>query len=170
MAIDGQWAIGTDLITALDTGLRYGVGVLPKFKEAVTTGSGGTTVVYKTTKYPKETMEFVRWFAQEDNYFPLIETGVYTPVHENWYHDEALIKRWADNKYHPPVEEYKTAVVDYILNNYKKYPWFYFAGISRLEDMLDLKVVWSGEKTAKQAIDEVYPSMKSLFDELKGIN
>ncbi len=167
MATGGQWNIGTSLINSLDDGLHYGVGVLPKFKKAVTLNTGGPNVVFKTTKYPQETMDFLKFFYKEENNMALIQSGVWMPILKKWYTEEPLIKTWADNPVHPPLEEYRTAVIQYALNNAEQVPWYYLPCYSRLEEVLSpgMDPVWMGDKTAKQAIDAMYPALKNIFDD-----
>lgn len=166
MVTGGQWNIGTNFINPKKEGtLDYGVAVLPKFKDAVTYNTGGPTVMFQSSEHPAETMEFLKWYTQESNNWGLIETGIWMPILKDYYTDEAKTKEWADNENHPKYEDYKTAVVDYALNNAKQVPWYYLPCYSRLQEVLeaDMPAVWNGDKTAKEAIDAMAPKLKEIL-------
>ncbi|GHU70448.1 hypothetical protein AGMMS49992_02790 [Clostridia bacterium] len=165
MATGGQWNIGTTLANSLADGLNYGVAVLPKFKEAVTYNTGGPLVIFASTKQPDASMDFLKWYTQEDNNWGLIESGIWMPILDSWYTDEALTHKWVDNPNFPPYDEYKSAVVDYAMNNAQQVPWYYLPCYSRLEEVLDsaMGAVWLGDKTAEQAITEIAPTLKSIL-------
>lgn len=167
MAVSGQWEIGTSLANSLDKGLKYGVGVLPKFKQAVTLNTGGPNVIFNTTKNPEQAKEFMRFFFKEDNNMGLIQGGTWMPVSKQWYTDETLIKKWADNKTHPELPQYKTAVIDYAMKNALQVPWYYCLPYSRMEDIVTagMDPVWAGTKTAKEAIEkDIMPKIQPIFD------
>jgi len=167
MATGGQWEIGVSLKNSLKDGLKYGVGVLPKFKTAVTLNTGGPNVIFNTSKNLDAAKKFLKWYTQEDNNLSLIQGGVWMPVSQKWYTDEALIKKWADNEVHPALEQYKTAVIDYAMNNAKQVPWYYLPGYSDIEEVLTsgMDPVWAGTKTAQDAItNDIMPKAQKIFD------
>jgi multiple sugar transport system substrate-binding protein len=165
MATGGQWNIGTTLVNSLADGLHYGVAVLPKFEQPVTYNTGGPIVVFNSSKHPAEAMEFVKWYTQEENNWGLIETGIWMPILDSWYKDEALTHKWVDNPNFPPYDEYKTAAVDYAMNNAVQVPWYFLPCYSRLEEVVDSAMgdVWLGAKTAEQAITEIAPRLKEIL-------
>jgi multiple sugar transport system substrate-binding protein len=169
MAIDGQWAIGLNYLNAMKEGLRYGVAVLPKFKKAVSCNTGGPAVVFKSSKHPAEAKEMVRQFYDPEKNLLFIQTGIWQPIRMSWYKNEQHIKTWADHPNRPPLEEYRNAVINYTLNNLVQTPYFYFPNWAEFNDLLTpaMDPVWQGTKTAKQALDEVYPALKELFDRRK---
>jgi multiple sugar transport system substrate-binding protein len=79
------------------------------------------------------------------------------------------MRKWADNPIHPPFAEYKTAVIDYAMNNAVQVPWYYFPSFDKLNDLIDsgMAGVWNGKQTARQYIDGILPNVQSLFDENK---
>jgi multiple sugar transport system substrate-binding protein len=169
MATSGQWEIGVSLKNSLKDGLVYGVGVLPKMKKAVTYNTGGPFVVFKSSKNLAAAKKFVKWMSDEANEgsWGLITGGIWMPVHKQYYASEAAIRKWADNPIHPPFEQYKTAVVDYALNNAVQVPWYYFPSYDKLDDLINsgMDAVWNGKMTAKQYITAILPKVKKLFDE-----
>ena len=171
MATSGQWEIGVSLKNSLKDGLVYGVGVLPKFKKAVTYNTGGPFVVFNSSKNPAAAKAFVIWMSDEANEgaWGLITGGIWMPVHAQYYANDEAIKKWADNPIHPPYAQYKTAVVDYAMHNAVQVPWYYFPSYDKLDDLINSGIddVWSGKLTAKQYITKILPQVEKFFNENK---
>lgn len=170
MATSGQWEIGVSLKNSLKDGLHYGVGVLPKMKTPVTLNTGGPNLIFNTTKNPDASKTFLKWYTQEDNNLSLIQSGVWMPTSKKWYEQDDLIKKWADNDVHPAVAQYKTAVIDYAMNNAQQVPWYFFPGYDRMDEIIGpgMDPVWFGKKTAKDAIlNDILPKVQKVFDENK---
>ncbi len=96
MATGGQWNIGITLANSIKDGLDYGVGVLPRFKKAVTYNTGAPYGIFKSTKNLDAAMTFVRWWADEKNQWSVILNGTLMPVMAKWYSSEANMRQWAD--------------------------------------------------------------------------
>ncbi len=167
MATSGQWEIGVSLKNSLKDGLQYGVGVLPKMKQAVTYNTGGPFVVFNSSKNLAAAKTFVRWISDEDNGWDLITGGIWMPVSAKWYANDEAIRKWADNSVHPPYAQYKTAVVEYAMNNAVQVPWYFFPSYDKLNDLIDsgMDQVWNGKQTARQYITAILPKVKKLFEE-----
>jgi multiple sugar transport system substrate-binding protein len=168
MVVSGQWELGLGLKDALATHPNfYGVGVLPKFKTAVTYNTGGVNILFNTSKQPEAAKTFIKWYAKEENNMANIQGGLWMPVLKNWYTDEDLIRRWADNANHPPLEEYRHAVINYALNNAKQVPWYYVPSYEQIDGIMDtgMDAVWDGTKTAAQALrDDIVPQVQPIFE------
>ena len=169
MATSGQWEIGVSLKNSLKDGLKYGVGVLPKMKKAVTYNTGGPFVIFNSSRNLAAAKTFIKWMSDEANEgsWGLITGGIWMPVHKQYYANDEIIKKWADNEIHPPYAEYKTAVVDYAMNNAVQVPWYYFPSFDKLNDMIDAGMdnVWNGKMTAKQYITKILPQVQKFFNE-----
>jgi multiple sugar transport system substrate-binding protein len=155
MATGGQWNVGTSLATARDKeGLNYGVAVLPYMKQKVTINTGGPNVVFSQSKHQKEAMEFLKWYAQEENAWNLIESGIWMPTLQKWYTDETYTRKWVGNPNFPPYDEYKSAVVDFAMRYAKPTSWYYVNNTIDFNNLLQsvLGDVWTGAKTAREAI------------------
>jgi len=165
MTTNGTWNVGTCLASARNEGLNYGIAVLPYMKEKVTICTGGPNVVFSQTKHPTEAMEWVKWYNQEENSWALIETGIWMPILEKWYTDENLTKKWVCNPNFPPYEEYKPAVVDYAMKYARSTSWYYVNNTIDFNTLLGslLGEVWTGNKTAKQAISEGYKALVTAY-------
>ena len=164
MYINGQWSIGVWLGLARQTdGLDYGVGVLPYMKDKVTLNTGGVNVAFATTKHPVEAMEWLKWYAKEENSWGLIETGIWMPVLSSYYTDETLTHKWVDNSNFPPYDEYKSAVVDYAMNYAKPASWYWVNRTNLFNDALStiLAPCWSGNETVADAITKNIDVLKA---------
>lgn len=168
MVVSGQWEIGLGLRDALAENPNfYGVGVLPKMKTAVTYNTGGVNILFNTTKKPAAAKKFIKWYAEEENNMANITSGLWMPILKKWYTDEELIRRWADNANHPPLEEYRGAVIDYALNNAKQVPWYYVPSYEQIDAIIaeGMEAVWDGKKTAVQALrDDIVPQVQPIFE------
>ncbi|HEY5562708.1 MAG TPA: hypothetical protein VIK72_13310 [Clostridiaceae bacterium] len=139
-------------------------------KTPVTMNTGGPNVIFNSTKNAEATKTFMKWYTQEDNNLGLIQDGTWMPVSKKWYTDETLIEKWADNPIHPPIAQYKTAVIDYAMNNAQQVPWYFFPGYDRMDEIIGpgMDTVWFGKKTAKDAIlNDILPKVQTIFDENK---
>lgn len=167
MTTNGQWNIGTCLNAWKAEGNDYGVAVLPYMKKKVTINTGGPNVVFNQTKHPREAMDWLKWYAQEENSWSLIEQGIWMPVLEKWYTDETLTKKWVENPNFPPYEEYKSAVVDVAKNMDVTRPasWYYVNNTVDFNNLLGsiLGEVWTGKITAEKAITDNYDALVAAF-------
>jgi len=165
MATGGHWNIGTCLSTARDEqGLDYGIAVLPYMKSKVTINTSGAPVVFNQTKYPKETMDFIKWYTNVENSWFLVEAGIWMPPLDSYYKDEALIKKWITNPAYPPAADYRSAVIDYTLRFAKPTSWFFTPNTGDFNNLLQsiLGDVWTGAKTAREAITSNAAALKRI--------
>jgi multiple sugar transport system substrate-binding protein len=168
MATGGTWNVGTCLAQARDSeGLNYGIAVLPYMKQKVTICTGGPNVVFSQSKHPQEAMEWLKWYSKEENNWGLIETGIWMPILEKWYTDEALTRKWVENPNFPPYRDYKTAVVDYTMKYSKSTSWYYVNNTVDFNNLLSsaLGDVWTGNKTAREVITA---NLNALRDAYRG--
>lgn len=165
MATGGTWNVGTCLNTARDEGLNYGIAVLPYMKNKVTICTGGPNVVFSQSKHQAEAMEFIKWYMEENNSWDLIKSGIWMPILKTYYTDESLTHKWVDNPNFPEYAQYKTAVVDYALNNTKSASWYYVNNTADFNARLAslLGPVWTGEQTATKALTDGYDSLVSAY-------
>jgi ABC-type glycerol-3-phosphate transport system substrate-binding protein len=128
--------------------------------------------MFSQTQYPEETAEFVRWYSDEEFNFFLIEAGWWMPAKENWYTDEALLKKWVyDNAMRQPLtaDDYKTAIVDVALNTNVTKPtsWYYTPNYYETEMVIMPALVEAanGSKTAKEVVDSVRDAVQAALDQ-----
>lgn len=164
MVIDGQWSLQVLAKTMNDKGLKLGMGVLPKFKQPVTVNTGSVIEILQTEntkKHMAEAQEFYKFIMDPENSFQLIETGLAMPNEEKWFKEPELIKKWVENKYHP--KEYKTAVVDYGLNNVVQLSGYFWEDDTKAQTIImpPLDQVWLGKKSAQEVVNnDIVPKLK----------
>ncbi|MCL2209222.1 MAG: sugar ABC transporter substrate-binding protein [Treponema sp.] len=156
MATGGQWNVGTALHTWRESSPNndYGVAVLPYMKEKVTINTGGANVVFAQSRNKAAAMEFLKWYAMEENSWGLIESGIWMPVLSKFYTNEADTRKWVNNPAFPPYAEYKSAVVDYAVRYARPTAWYYTPNTASVNNILSsiLGPVWTGQQTARAAI------------------
>ncbi len=163
MATGGTWNVGTCMNTAE---FEYGVARLPVMKNEVTICTGGPQVVFSQSKHPQEAMDFIKWYMQEENSWDsLIATGIWMPILEEYYTDEALTHKWVDNPNFPAYEEFKPAVVDYAMEKAVSTCWYYIPHTNEFIEYLRgiLGPVWTGEQTAADVLADGYETLNSIF-------
>jgi multiple sugar transport system substrate-binding protein len=167
MTTNGAWNVGTCLAKARDEeGLEYGVAVLPYMKEKVTINTGGPNVVFSQSKNPDAAMEWLKWYAQEDNNWDLISSGIWMPTLEEWYTDETLTRKWVENPNFPPYDDYKAAVVDYAREYSQSTSWYYVNNTNDFNALLGstLGSVWTGDQTAEEAISGQLNALVAAYE------
>ena len=75
MAIDGQWI----LLDIAQSKLNVGVGVLPKMKTSTTVFVGGASVIFASTKHPKEALELYMYY-NDPTKVDLYKKGLWMPL------------------------------------------------------------------------------------------
>lgn len=163
MSTGGAWNIGACL-NGVD--FNYGVARLPKMKDSVTICTGGPQVVFSQSKHPAEAMEFIKWYMKEENSWDsLIATGIWMPILEKYYTDEALTNSWIDNENFPEHEECVGALVDYAMDNAQSTCWYYVPHTNEFIELLRavLGDVWTGDATAESVLSDNYDALNAVF-------
>jgi len=167
MATGGTWNVGTCLNTWKAEGHNYGIAVLPKMKEYATICTGGPNVVFNQSKHLAEAMEWIKWYAQEENSWTLFEQGIWMPILEKYYTDETLTRKWVENPNFPEYNQYKSAVVDVAkdMNLTRSTSWYYVNNTVDFNALLQsiLGEVWTGNITAEKAINDNYDALVAAF-------
>lgn len=162
MATGGAWNVGTCMNTVE---FNYGVARLPVMKNEVTIVTGGPQVVFSQTQHLPEALEFIRWYSQIENNWGLVESGIWMPTLEEYYTNEELTHKWVDNPNFPDYDEYKAAVVDYTMEKSVSTCWYYVPHTNEFLEYLrsELGPVWTGDKTAADALAEAEPHLQEIF-------
>lgn len=159
---DGQW-VQLDLANA---NVNYDVGVLPKMKTNTNTLFGEVMSIFSTTKHPEEAWKFLKWMTSGEGTKDLITSGLWLPTVKKWYTDEELIKEWAIKPGHS--DGFREAILEQALNNSVPDVGYYLKNSVKINSIIGpaLDQVWSGEKTAEEALTEIEPK---VTPELKGV-
>jgi multiple sugar transport system substrate-binding protein len=171
MGTGGAWNVGTCLAAAKGEGLNYGVAVLPYMQKKVTLCTAGANATFNQTKHLPEALEFLKWYALEENSWDLISSGIWMPRLDKYYKDEASMNKWIDNPNFPAHDEYKSAVVDYAAdtNITRSAAWFNVVNTVDVNNLLNsiLGDVWTGKTTAEKAITSNIDKLQAAFDGTK---
>ncbi|WP_432889878.1 extracellular solute-binding protein [Kribbella sp. CA-245084] len=158
MAIDGQW-------TLLDMGesdLKYGIGVLPSYQEPITQEAGSCRVMSSATKHPEQAIELYAYSVDGSN-SDLFKKGLWMPVETKYYSDASAIDGWTKNDVHPP--EYRTAAVDYRLNNSVRDFTQVLKNVPAIQEVLTpaIEQIATGKVPAKTVLDALEPKIQPLL-------
>lgn len=167
MTTNGAWNIGTCLEEARNSGLNYGIAVLPYMKEKVTICTGGPNVVFSQTEHPEEAMEFIKWYSSEENSWDgLIAKGIWMPITDQYYTNEEMTKKWLENPSYPAYEESKPVLCDYVRDYAVPTSWYYVNNTTDFNALLGsiLGNVWTGKTTAAEAIAENYDALVAAYE------
>lgn len=158
MVLDGTWAL-LDLTN--NKKLKWGIGVLPKLKEPKTVILAGTTVVFNSTKHPKEALEFYLYHNNPEQ-VDLYKTGLWMPTEDKYYSEEEAIKSWTDNEAHPV--EFRQAGIDYTKGYAVKSPSTAIKNWPEINSKLapGLDLIWTNKKSAQEALDELESQIQPL--------
>lgn len=96
MLADGSWA----LQELSHMNFKVGVGVLPKFKEAITHGQAHLHVASANTEHPDEAWKLVKFLSSEQYQLQNVKAGLWLPNHKSLYSEEG-INKWLTAGVHP---------------------------------------------------------------------
>lgn len=114
MLAAGSWSLQE--LANMD--FEVGVGVLPKFKEAVTRGQAHLHVASKNTKHPDEAWKLIKFLSSEDYQLQNVRAGLWLPNRKSLYSEEGIQKWMTDSVYPEGFEQ----LIPYLLNS-KVYPY-----------------------------------------------
>jgi multiple sugar transport system substrate-binding protein len=142
---DGSWA----LQDIAKMGFKYGVGVLPKLKDAVTEAQAHVHMIHKDTKHPDEAWKLLAFLSSDDYQLGLIKVGLWLPSHTSLL-SESGIQSWLTPGVHP--DGFKQIATDYLGKAARNY--FYPAGFSEANTLIAsaLDPVWIGKASVEQAL------------------
>ncbi|MER7243523.1 extracellular solute-binding protein [Kribbella sp. NPDC000426] len=147
MVIDGQWT----LLDLAQGKLEFGMGVLPKYSKPMTITLGGATAIFSSTKHEQEAVELYL-FHDNPTKVDLFSTGLWMPLEKRYYTDPKDIDVWTKNDAHPA--EYRTAGVDYTMNNSAPYFYQKLRNIEAIDKVLTpaIQVIQQGKTPAADVL------------------
>jgi len=147
-----------------NSSFNYDIGVLPRMgPKTVQMVVCGMFSIFSQTKYPKESLEWLKTLIDPVSFFPLHEQGLWMPSIKTWYTEPELLAKWTKNKYHPAG--FMGSEIDAILN-YSCPPFTaYIKNFSKIMDVVNpaMDNVWLGQTTAKDALTGILPTVKPLI-------
>lgn len=162
MVVDGSW-VHADLA---ETDMNWGVGVLPQMgAEYKTFFNGGSLIIYKNAKDLDATCKFYSWITDPQRVLQLHQ-GLWLPQYEEWYTDPELIEEWASEDLPGRPEGFQDAVMRSTYEHAMLAPENGVKNFAEIDPLVGaaLDQVWSGQKTAQEAMDEVLADVEPLID------
>jgi multiple sugar transport system substrate-binding protein len=129
MHISGQWTL-LDYASVKD--LKFGVAVLPKFKQPVTMVLGSPTVIFTATKNQTAAIRFYK-FHNNPQAVDLFARGLWMPLQKMYYTEPDKMNLWLDNPAHPV--EMRAAFTDYVVNYSTPLPSYYLRNYAQVLDL-----------------------------------
>lgn len=159
MVIDGSWN-HLDLVKA---NMNWGVGVLPVLKEYKSFFLGGSLVIFKSSKHPKEAWEFSKFLIDPNNVLEMYQ-GLWMPNAVKWYEDPQMIDKWASETLPGRPKGFQDAVMRATYEHMEPAPENNVKNFIEIDaaTTAGLDQVWLGTKTADQALKEVEAKIKPL--------
>lgn len=157
----GQWVC----LDLGQSGVDYGVGVLPNMGDYKTSPGWGTLGIFKSTEHPEEAYLLWKWLCNPENSLDLYKSGVWMPLMKDWYTDEALIEKWAkNNPAHP--DGYVDAVLNPTLNHLVQHPSATVKNFAKIDALVQpaLERMYMGQETAEEAMKAIEPDVDKISD------
>ncbi|QUL52185.1 sugar ABC transporter substrate-binding protein [Paenibacillus tritici] len=160
MVIDGSWN-HLDLSKA---NINWGVGVLPVLKDYKTFFLGGSLIIFKSSKHPKEAWEFSKFLTDPQNVLELHQ-GLWMPQLKQWYEDPKLVDSWANEELPGRPAGFQDAVMRSTYEHAEPSPENNVRNFVEIDAAVTagLDQVWLSTKTAAEAMKEVEAKVKPLI-------
>ncbi len=151
MCFDGQWSNASLMADEIN----YNVAALPKMGDRATTVATYGAISLMNTEKADAAFEFVKYMLTEVGACePLFKSGLWLPTNMKEYNDEYINSIITDKH---PSNYYETIVKPMVTNTAKTPVTVYVKNFSKINDIISpaLDDLWSGEKTAAQAIGSI---------------
>jgi multiple sugar transport system substrate-binding protein len=155
---DGNWA----LLDLSKMNFKYAAALPPYMKKPASWMGSSATGVYKSTKQADGAWQLFRYLNSDDYQLPLVKAGLWHPSHTTLLTPDG-IKKWLNPEVYPA--NYEKIVTDFmpksgvyipdVLGNLK--------ASSLITQALD--PVWTGKKTAQEALSDVVPKANKVLEE-----
>ena len=163
MVIDGHWQ--NNSFGQIADGLNWDVGVLPYFTTKNILTVNAARVMFPDAGNTAETWELMKFMADPAAAIGLFRSGLWAPSKLDYYTDPDKIALWADdNPAHPP--SYREVFFPMFMNAENQPSVMYVKDWGKsYSDIVApaLDAVWSGERSAREAMLEITPMMESLL-------
>lgn len=151
MSFDGQWTNAT----LMNDGVEYNVAALPKMGDEPKTVATFGAIALMNTEKADAAFEFVKYILTEVGACePLFKSGLWLPTNMKEYNDEYIKSIITEN--HPA--NYYEAIVTPMIDGTAGTPvTAYVKNFNKINDIITpaLDDLWSGEKTAEEAINSI---------------
>jgi len=162
MYIDGSW----NHLDLAEAGINWGVGVLPIDRNYTTFFDGGSLIIFKSTEYLEESLKLYKWITNPESSEEITEMfrSIWLPVHKKYYTDEEKIDFWASEELPARPAGFRDAVINSTYENQTIATEIDVVNFNEIDTMVKaaMQQVWSGKKTATEAMGEIKSSVDPL--------
>lgn len=151
MSFDGQWSNAT----LMSDGVEYNVAALPKMGEKAQTVATFGSIALMNTEKADAAFEFIKYMLTEVGACePLFLSGLWLPTNMKEYNDD-YIKSVITQQH--PANYYETIVKPMMDGTANTPITAYVKNFNKINDIISpaLDDLWSGEKTAEEAISSI---------------
>lgn len=151
MCFDGQWSNAT----LMNDGVEYNVAALPKMGDKAQTVATFGAIALMNTEKADAAFEFVKFMMTEVGACePLFLSGLWLPTNMKEYNDDYIRSVITDKH---PANYYETIVKPMMDGTANTPITAYVKNFNKINDIISpaLDDLWSGEKTAEEAIGSI---------------
>lgn len=143
------WSGGWEVGSLKEGNIDFGVGLMPKFKDAVTVSWSAHYGVSSKTPYKQEAFDFVSWFVDPETNPLVLEQGVPSSADFMEKHPDALNDYYGEDNAKVILESLSSAVVpeNITVKN--------FSQIADQQFRPAMEKVWYGEASVEDTLQEI---------------
>lgn len=164
MYIDGSW----NHLDLMNSGCNWGVGVLPIDENYTTFFDGGSLIIFKSTKHLEASEKLYLWLTNPESSERITELyrTLWMPVQTEYYTDPDKIDFWASEELPARPEGFQDAIVKATYDHAVVATEINVKNFNDINTLVGsaLEQVWSGKKTAEEAMTEVKSQTDSLVE------
>ena len=164
MYIDGSW----NHLDLMNSGCNWGVGVLPIDENYTTFFDGGSLIIFKSTKHLEASEKLYLWLTNPESSERITELyrTLWMPVQTEYYTDPDKIDFWASEELPARPEGFQDAIVKATYDHAVVATEINVKSFNEINTLVGsaLEQVWSGKKTAEEAMTEVKSQTDSLVE------
>lgn len=164
MYIDGSW----NHLDLMNSGCNWGVGVLPIDENYTTFFDGGSLIIFKSTKHLEASEKLYLWLTNPESSKRITELyrTLWMPVQTEYYTDPDKIDFWASEELPARPEGFQDAIVKATYDHAVVATEINVKNFNEINTLVGsaLEQVWSGKKTAEEAMTEVKSQTDSLVE------
>ena len=164
MYIDGSW----NHLDLMNAGCNWGVGVLPIDENYTTFFDGGSLIIFKSTKNLEAAEKLYLWLTNPESSEKISELyrTLWLPVQTEYYTNPEKLEFWASEELPARPEGFQDAIVKATYENAVTATEIDVKNFNEINTLVQsaLEQVWSGKKTAEDAMTEVKSQTDSLVE------
>jgi len=123
-------------------------------------------IIFKSTEYLEESLKLYKWITNPESSEEITEMfrSIWLPVHKKYYTDEEKIDFWASEELPARPTGFRDAVINSTYENQTIATEIDVVNFNEIDTMVKaaMQQVWSGKKTATEAMGEIKSSVDPL--------